>query len=94
MAITKKEFINRMAENCDITKKDACKAVETFIEILMDCLKEAGTVKLHNFGKFEMKNEKERIGRNPKTGEEYIIPEHKKVKFYASEKLADKIGNK
>lgn len=40
------------------------------------------------FGKFEVKTVKEIIGRNPKNGNVCMIPEHKKVKFYASEGLS------
>ena len=38
-----------------------------------------------------MKTAKERKGRVPLSGEECIVPEHKKMKFYASDTLADKI---
>ena len=49
-------------------------------------------MKFVGFGKFELKTMKERVGRNPQNGDEYMIPEHKKVKFYASETLADKMN--
>ena len=44
------------------------------------------------FGRFEMKTAKEKIGRNPQTGQQcIIIPEHENIKFVASEGLADRI---
>ena len=64
MAIFKKEFIDKMAETGGITKKEARRGVELFIETLMDCMAE---------------------------GEDCIVPEHRKMKFYASEVLADRI---
>ena len=76
MAIKKKEFADRMAENGGTTKKAAYKAVDAFIETLMDYLSEGEKVMLKGFGRFEMRTAKERIGRNPNTKEEYIIPEH------------------
>lgn len=94
MAVNKKEFADRMAEKGGIKKKDAMKGLELFIETLMDCMSEHEKVKISMFGRFEMKTAKERIGRNPKTGQQCIIPEHEKVKFIASESLASRIKEK
>lgn len=91
MATTKTEFINKIAEKGKLKKSEAASEVNLFINTLMDCLINNGAVKLHGFGKFELKEVKEHVGRNPKTKEECIIPKHKKVKFYASETLASKI---
>ena len=44
-----------------------------------------------NISEENLKTIKEYMGRNPKTNQEHTIPEHKKVKFYASEKLRDRI---
>lgn len=92
MAVNKKEFAYRMAEKGGIKKKDAMKGLELFIETLMDCMSEHEKVKISMFGRFEMNTVKEKKGRNPKTGENCIIPEHEKVKFVASESLVDRIG--
>ena len=91
MAIKKKEFADRVAENGDMTKKAAYKAVDAFIDTLMDYLSEGEKVMFMGFGRFEMRTAKERIGRNPMTKEEYMIPEHEKVKFVTSEGLVDRI---
>ena len=91
MAINKKEFADRMAKNGGITKKVAYKAVDAFIDTIMDYLGEGEKVKFVRFGRFEMRTAKERIGRTPATKEEYMIPEHKKVKFVTSEGLTDRI---
>lgn len=91
MAITKIEFINKMAEKGKLKKSEATREVNLFLNTLMDCLIEDGAVSLYGFGKFEIKELKEHVGRNPKTNEKCIIPKHKKVKFYASETLAGKI---
>ena len=93
MAINKTEFINRMSEKGGIQKVEARRRVDLFLETLIDCLKEDGTIKLHGFGRFEIRTAKERIGRNPKNGKECMIPEHKKVKFYSSETLTNMVEN-
>ena len=92
MAITKTEFISRMAKKGGITKVEANGGVDAFIETLIDCLKEDGGVKFVGFGRFELKTVKERMGRNPKTGEACIIPGHRRVKFYAGETLTDRMN--
>ncbi len=91
MAVFKKEFIDRMAEIGGITKKDAKRDLEIFIKTLMDYMSEDEKVRFTGFGRFEMKTVKERRGLNPFDGTDCIVPEHKKMKFYASEVLADKI---
>ena len=91
MAVLKKEFTDRMAEFGGITKKDAKRGLELFIETLMDYMSKDEKVMIVGFGRFEMKTAKERKGRVPLSGEECIVPEHKKMKFYASDTLADKI---
>ena len=91
MAISKKEFADRLAEKRGITKKAAYQEIDAFIKTIMDYLREGEAVKLQNFGKFEMKTAKEKVCRNPKTGQSCIVPEHQKVKFTASETLADRI---
>lgn len=91
MAVFKKEFIDRMSEIGGITKKDAKRDLEIFIKTLMDYMSEDEKVRFTGFGRFEMKTVKERRGLNPFDGTDCIVPEHKKMKFYASEVLADKI---
>lgn len=91
MSVLKKEFIDRMAEAGGITKKEARRGLELFIETLLDCMDEDEKVMIKGFGRFEMKTYKEKICRRPLSGEICTIPEHKKMRFYASETLTDKI---
>lgn len=80
-----------MAEKGGITKKEARRGVDLFFETLIDCMREDEKVVFTGLGKFEMKTFKERKGRIPIGGAECIVPEHRKMKFYASEKLQDRI---
>lgn len=91
MSVLKKELIDRMAERGGVTKKEARRGLELFIETLIDCMAEDEKVMIKGFGRFEMKTYKERIGKVPLSGAECIIPEHKKMRFYASELLGGKI---
>lgn len=92
MSVLKKEFIDRMAETGGITKKAARLGFDLFIGTLMDYMSENEKVMFSGFGRFEMKTTKERRGRVPLSGAECVIPEHRVMKFYASETLTDKIG--
>ena len=94
MAICKKEFADRMAENGGITKKAAYQAVGLFIETLADYLSEDEKVMLKGFGRFEMRTVKEKKGRNPHTGESCIVPPYKYVGFHASETMIDEIESR
>lgn len=58
---------------------------------LKQCMAEGEKVLLVGIGRFEMKTTKERIGKVPLSGAECIVPEHRRMKFHASETLADKI---
>lgn len=91
MAVLKKEFIDRMSENGGITKKAAKQGLDLFFETLMECMAEGEKVLLVGLGRFEMKTIKERMGRVPLSGAECVIPEHRVMKFRASETLTDKI---
>ena len=90
MSVLKKEFIDRMAEAGGITKKEARRGLELFMETLIDYMSEHEKVMFNNFGRFEMKTLEGRKSRLP-LGGECIIPEHKKMKFYPSRALSKKI---
>lgn len=85
---SKNMFIMKMAKKGGITQAEATRMKNLFIETLLDCLIEDGKVKSMDFGKFELKTAKEKMGRNPKTGDIHMIPERKMVRFHASEGLA------
>ena len=57
----------------------------------MECMAEGEKVMLAGLGRFEMKTAKERMGKVPSSGADCIIPEHRTMKFHASETLTDKI---
>ena len=91
--VNKKEFAYKIAEEGGFYKKDAMKMVELFWDTLLDYLEEGKKVNFYGIGNFKLKTVKGRAARNPMTGEPCIIPDHKKVKFYASETLTDNINS-
>lgn len=90
--MTKTEFIYKMAKRGDIKFVEAERIAKLFIDTLLECFREQDKVKFSGLGNFEVKTTKERKGRNPKTGGEYIIPKHKVVKFKASEKMINELN--
>lgn len=90
--MTKKEFIEKYSEKTGLGKKDATKQFDAFLAIVEESLASGDNVQFIGWGTFETKVTKERMGRNPKTGEEIMIPSKKVVKFKAGKLLAEKVN--
>lgn len=71
----KAEFIEKIAEKAEISKKDAAKAVAAFTETVLEATKEGDKISLVGFGTFEQKTRAAREGKNPVTKEPMTIPE-------------------
>ncbi|MBI4376576.1 MAG: HU family DNA-binding protein [Elusimicrobia bacterium] len=69
------------------TKGEAAKAVETTFDTIRGALNDGHKVVISNFGTFRVKQRKERQGRNPKTGQQVMVPPRKGVRFKASKNL-------
>ena len=86
------EFVAAVAENAEISKKDAEKAVKAFIDVVADELKKGEKVQLVGFGTFEVSTRAAREGRNPQTGETMKIAACKAPKFKAGKALKDAVN--
>ena len=75
------EYIN---QEFGLTKMDCNHFVNDLIEEIVVGLILHKLVKIHNFGTFKIKNKKERIGRNPKTKEDIMIPSRNVISFTIS----------
>jgi DNA-binding protein HU-beta len=71
------------------TKGEAAKAVETTFETIRGALNKEEKVVISNFGTFRVKQRQQRLGRNPKTGEQVAVPPRKGVRFKASKNLLE-----
>lgn len=87
--MNKTEFINAVAEKSGLSKVDAKKAVEAFVETVSSELKEGGKVGLLGFGSFSVAEKSARKGVNPKTKQPIEIPARKSVKFKAGAELTE-----
>lgn len=87
--MNKSEFISAVSEKSGLSKIDAKKAIEAFVETVSNELKEGGKVALLGFGSFSVAEKAARKGVNPKTKETIEIPARKSVKFKAGAELSE-----
>ncbi|MCI8428743.1 MAG: HU family DNA-binding protein [Lachnospiraceae bacterium] len=90
--MNKAELITAVAENADITKKDAEKALKAFVDVVTEELKKGEKVQVVGFGTFEVLERAAREGRNPHTGEPMPIAACKAPKFKAGKALKDALN--
>ena len=90
--MNKSELVAAIAEQAEISKKDAEKAVKAFTDVVAAELKKGGKVQLVGFGTFEVSERKAREGRNPSTGKTMKIEASKAPKFKAGKALKDAVN--
>ena len=91
MALTKNDIVSGVHE-LGFTKKKSVDIIEAMLELIKTTLENKNDVLISGFGKFCVKNKKQRRGRNPATGDDLILRERKVVTFKCSGKLRNKIN--
>ena len=92
--MNKTELIAAIAEQAELSKKDAEKALKAFTEVVAEELAKGEKIQLVGFGTFEVSERPERMGRNPQTGDVMIIAASKTPKFKAGKALKDLVNAK
>ena len=87
--MNKTELVAAMAEQTNLSRKDAEAALKAFIDVVSEELKKGEKVQLVGFGTFEVSERAAREGRNPQTGETMEIKASKTPKFKAGKALKD-----
>ncbi|MBT3243451.1 MAG: HU family DNA-binding protein [Bacteroidetes bacterium] len=90
--MNKAQLIDAIAKDANLTKADAKRALDAFINATTDSLKSGGRVALVGFGSFSVSQRNARTGRNPQTGAPINIAAKKVVKFKAGTELSDSVG--
>lgn len=90
--VNKTELIEHIANNADISKAAAARALDSTIEAVKKTLKKGGTVSLVGFGTFAVGKRAARTGRNPRTGETIKIKAAKVPKFRPGKALKDALN--
>ena len=86
MSLGKKDITINISTRAQIPKEISFKFLIKFLNLIANNSK-TKKVKISNFGSFHKKETSERLGRNPKTGEEYLISKRSKIDFKSSYKI-------
>ena len=91
--MTKREFVVKISSELALIQQDVTNVVQRTLDCMADELASGRGIEFRDFGVFEVKVCKRRIGRNPnKPKEDVVIPEHAIVKFHAGKELRERVG--
>ena len=94
MALTKNDVVDSIYREFDLPKNKSVELVESVLEIIKKSLENGEDVLISGFGKFCVKNKKERMGRDIQTGDDMILKPRRVVTFRCSVVLRDKVNGK
>ncbi len=92
MTLTKAQIIEAISIKNGLSKKQSTETVETLLGVMKSTLASGEDVLISGFGKFKVKQKKERKGRNPATGEDLMLAPRKVVTFKCSGKFRKRIS--
>lgn len=92
--VTRAELAEAVYETVGLSRLESASLVETILDEMADALVAGDPVKISSFGSFSVREKGERIGRNPKTGEEVPISPRRVLIFRPSHVLKDRINGK
>ncbi len=92
MALTKAQIVSTVQNHLGLSRKSSSQLIENLLEIIKKTLEKDKDVLISGFGKFCVKQKRERKGRNPATGDDMMLAPRKVVTFKCSGKLRDKIN--
>ncbi len=82
MAMTKRDLVVRIASETGMVQQDVYAVIQKTLDYIVESLEQGENVEFRNFGVFEVRTRKQRIGRNPGQPDQVVtIPERKVVKF-------------
>jgi len=92
--MTKTDLIDSIYNQVGLSKTKSTRVAEALLEIIKKALEGGEDVLISGFGKFCVKDKRQRRGRNPQTGEDLMLPSRRVVRFKCSGILRDKINGK
>src|SRR5262245_35601171 len=91
--MTKRDLVNRISEQTGLVQQHVLDIVQKTLDYMSECLAKGEKVELRNFGVFEIKVRKARIGRNPnQPGTDVPIPERAVVKFKPGKEMREAVS--
>ena len=94
MTLTKADIAEAIYKKTSYTRIQSLELVDSLFEIMKQTLESGEDVLISSFGKFSVKKKRERIGRNPQTGEPMMLTPRKVVSFKWSGRLRNRINTK
>jgi len=92
--VTRADLCEAVYQKVGLSRTESAELVERVLQEITDCLEKGETVKLSSFGSFIVRSKGERIGRNPKTGEEVPISPRRVMVFKPSNILKARINGR
>jgi integration host factor subunit alpha len=92
-SMIKADIIDLVHEKIGFSRHESAEVVEAALDVLKEALQKGERVQIVGFGSFIVRPKKERVGRNPKTGEEIIIAPRKVLTFKPSKILRDMVND-
>lgn len=90
--MNKQELIDAVAKKAEASKTDTEAVLNALFDVVPAVLKKGDSIRIVNFGSFEVQKRAATTGRNPRTGEKIKIPASKQVKFHAGKGLKDAVN--
>ncbi|MDD3183294.1 MAG: integration host factor subunit alpha [Alphaproteobacteria bacterium] len=90
--VTRAQLAEAVYQEVGLSRNDSAQLVDVILEEISQALIKSDMVKLSSFGSFQVRSKAQRIGRNPKTGEEVPILPRRVLVFRASHVLKDKVN--
>ena len=90
--MNKNDLVQAVADEANLSKADAGRAIDAVVSAIGNTLKQGGSVSLVGFGTFLVRERAARTGRNPRTGEEITIAASKNPVFKAGKALKDAVN--
>ena len=90
--LTKVDIIRELSKKTGFSFNFSKKLINNLVDILVNQIK-SGQLSLKNLGTFTIINKNQRIGRNPKTKEKFIIEKRKSIRFKPSQKINQELKN-
>ena len=91
--ITKRDLVVKISNKTGLTQQQVFDVIQNTLDTITDTLAKNDEVVLRNFGSFQVKQTKQKVGRNPnKPGTDVIIPPRAIVKFKPGKQMKEKVA--
>ena len=91
-SITRLDLSDAVYRTVGLSRAVSASLVELVLEEISDCIERGETVKLSSFGSFVVREKRQRVGRNPKTGKQAVISARRVLVFKPSAVLKQRIN--